>query len=147
MDWDQNHLLNASLYTGFDDWGASLIARYGTGLPYSPETTQYTADRGISSGLLPNSRRIPTQFSVDLKLDKTLQLLGFDVTAFIRVFNLFDNRIPLKVHADTGQPDFTTETQTIIKNPASPNTPEEYVKYPDYFGEPRNIQFGIDLSF
>lgn len=147
MDWDQNHLLNASIYTGFEGWGASLIARYGTGLPYSPTVTQYTADRGISSGLLPNSRRIPTQFSMDLKLEKTFQLSGVDVNAFLRVFNLLDNRIPLKVHGDTGQPDFTTETQNLIKNPASPNTPEEYFKYPDYYAEPRNVQFGIELSF
>ena len=56
MDWDQNHLLNASLYTGFDNWGFSLLARYGTGLPYTPTVTQYTADRGITSGL---SRKQP----------------------------------------------------------------------------------------
>ena len=35
---------------------ASLLARYGTGLPYTPSITQYTADRGITSGLLRNSR-------------------------------------------------------------------------------------------
>jgi outer membrane receptor protein involved in Fe transport len=147
MDWDQNHLLNASLYTGFDGWGASLIARYGTGLPYTPTTTLYTAERLTGGGFVRNSRRIPGQFSMDLKLDKTFQLTGFDITAFIRVFNLLDNKIPNKVFGDTGQPDFTTETQTIGDNPNRPNTPEEYVKYPDYYGEPRNVQFGIDLSF
>ncbi len=147
MDWDQNHLLNASLYTGFDGWGASLIARYGTGLPYTPTTTLYTAERITGGGFVRNSRRIPGQFSMDLKLDKTFQLTGFEVTAFIRVFNLLDNRIPNKVFGDTGQPGFTTETQTIGDNPNRPNTPEEYVKYPDHYGEPRNVQFGIDLSF
>jgi hypothetical protein len=147
MNWDQNHLLNASIYTGYEGWGASLIARYGTGLPYSPTVTQYTADRGISTGLLPNSRRIPSQFSMDLKLEKSFQLIGVNVNAFLRVFNLLDNRIPLKVYEDTGEPDYTTQTQTLTKNPASPTTPQEYFKYPDHYGEPRNVQFGIDLTF
>lgn len=147
MDWDQNHLLNASLYTGFDNWGISLLARYGTGLPYTPTVTQYTADRGITSGLVKNSRRIPSQFVLDLKIDKTFNLGGLDINAFLRIFNLLDNRNPIRVFGDTGQPDFTTETQTIGENSQRPNTPEEYVKYPDHYGEPRNIQFGLELSF
>lgn len=147
MDWDQNHLLNASIYTGFDNWGISLLARYGTGLPYTPSVTQYTADRGITSGLVKNSRRIPSQFTLDLKIDKTFNLMGLDINAFLRIFNLLDNRIPIRVFGDTGQPDFTTETQTVGENPDRPNTVEEYVKYPDHYGEPRNVQFGFELSF
>ena len=147
MDWDQNHLLNASLYTGFDNWGISLLARYGTGLPYTPTVTQYTADRGITSGLIKNSRRITSQFVLDFKVDKTFNLSGVDITAFLRIFNLLDNRNAVIVFGDTGQPDFTTETQTIGENSERPNTVEEYVKYPDHYGEPRNIQFGLELSF
>jgi outer membrane receptor protein involved in Fe transport len=147
MDWDQNHLLNASIYTGYDGWGASLIARYGTGLPYTPTITQYRAESLSGGGFLRNSRRIPAQFTMDLKLDKTFQLLDLDITAFVRIFNLFDNRIPVRVFGDTGQPDFTTELQTVSFDPRRPNTPEEYIKYPGNFGEPRNVQFGIDLAF
>ena len=147
MDWDQNHLLNASLYTGFDNWGISLLARYGTGLPYTPTVTQYTADRGITSGLVQNSRRIPSQFALDLKIDKTINFSGFNLNIFLRVFNLLDNENPIRVFGDTGQPDFTTETQNIGENSERPNTPEEYVKYPDHYGEPRNVQFGFEFSF
>ncbi|MDZ7625176.1 MAG: TonB-dependent receptor [Ignavibacteriaceae bacterium] len=147
MDWDQNHLLNASLYTGFDNWGISLLARYGTGLPYTPTVTQYTADRGITSGLVQNSRRIPSQFALDLKIDKTINFSGFNLNIFLRVFNLLDNKNPIRVFGDTGQPDFTTEIQNIGENSQRPNTPEEYVKYPDHYGEPRNVQFGFEFSF
>ena len=147
MDWDQNHLLNASIYTSLDNWGISLLARYGTGLPYSPTTTQYTALTGISSGLIKNSRRIPSQFTLDLKIDKTFNLGGLDINAFLRVFNLLDNRDALKVFGDTGQPNFTTEIQNLGENTQRPNTPEEYVKYPDHYGEPRNIQVGFEISF
>lgn len=147
MDWDQNHLLNASLYTGFDNWGISLLARYGTGLPYTPTVTQYTADRGITSGLVQNSRRIPSQFALDLKLDKTFNLGWININAFLRIFNLLDNKNPIRVFGDTGQPDFTTEIQTIGENSQRPNTPEEYVKYPNHYGEPRSVQFGFEISF
>jgi outer membrane receptor protein involved in Fe transport len=147
MNWDQNHILNASLYTGFDTWGISLLARYGTGLPYTPTVTQYTADRGITSGLVENSRRIPSQFVLDLKVDKAFNLSGIDLNLFLRVFNLLDNKNAIRVFGDTGQPNFTTETQTIGENSQRPNTPEEYVKYPDYYGEPRNVQFGLEISF
>lgn len=147
MDWDQNHLLNASLLVGVDGWGASLIARYGTGLPYTPNITQYTADRGITSGLLRNSRYRPSQFTVDLKLDKTFNLMGLNITAFLRVFNLLDNKVTVNVFGDTGQPDFTTETQNVGYDASRPNTVEEFIRYPDRYGEPRNVQFGFDLSF
>lgn len=147
MDWDQNHLLNASIFTDFDNWGISLIGRFGTGLPYTPTVTQFTADRGITSGLVKNSRRIPSQFTLDFKIDKTFNLIGLDIRAFLRIFNLLDNRIPIRVFGDTGQPDFTTETQTVGESSSRPNTVEEFMKFPDHYGAPRNVQFGFDLSF
>ena len=70
---------------------------------------------------------------MDLKLDKTFEFMGFDITAFVRIFNLLDNRIPVRVFGDTGQPDFTTELQTVGYDPRRPNTPEEYIKYPGSF--------------
>ncbi|NWF88823.1 MAG: TonB-dependent receptor [Ignavibacteriaceae bacterium] len=147
MDWDQNHLLNASLLVGFDGWGVSLLGRYGTGLPYTPSITQYTADRGISSGLLKNSRYRPNQFSIDLKIDKSFDLLGLNITTFLKIFNLLDSKVTVNVFGDTGQPDFTTETQNVGYDPNRPNTVEEYIKYPDRYGEPRNVQLGFEISF
>jgi outer membrane receptor protein involved in Fe transport len=145
MDWDQNHLLNANLSVGVDGWRGSLLARYGTGAPYSPTTTIYT--RVIGSGLQKNSRRIPSQFSLDLKLDKSIQLMGLEINLFTRVFNLLDNRDALKVFGDSGDPEFTTEGQNVGYNASRPNTVEEYLRYPDHYSEPRNVQFGFEFSF
>jgi hypothetical protein len=147
MDWDQSHILNASLYLSYDGWGASLLARYGTGLPYTPSVTQYTADRGLTSGLLRNSRYRPSQFSLDLKVDKSFNLMGVDMVAFIKIFNLLDSKIAVNVFGDTGQPDFTTETQNVGEDSNRPNTVEEYIKYPYHYGEPRNVQLGFEISF
>lgn len=146
LDWDQRHLLNASLFIGSDTWGGSLIARYGTGLPYSPSITQVTSDRGISSGLERNSRRRPLQFSLDLRLHKTFDLIGVNLTAFLQIFNLLDNDVVQHVFGDSGKPDFTTEGNNVGEAPDAVNTVEEYLVRPWYYGEPRRIQFGIDIS-
>ncbi len=147
LDWDQRHLANVNFFVGAQDWGASIIARYGTGLPYTPAITQYTSDRGISSGLQRNSRRKPTQFTVDLKLNKEFDISGVTINTFLQVFNIFDAKTVVNVFGDTGQPDYTTEGQNVGYDPNRPNTVEEYLKYPDHYGEPRLIQFGLEFGF
>lgn len=145
MEWDQTHLFNANFYVGSQTWGASITGRYGTGLPYSPSITQYTSDRGISSGLLRNSRRKPNQFTIDLRLHKTFGVMGTGLTAFLRVFNLLDSRTAVNVFGDSGKPDFTSEN--IQESSARPNTVDEYRRYPWHYGEPRQVQFGFEFSF
>lgn len=147
LDWDQKHLLNISFYVGDVDWGVSLIGRYGTGLPYTPSITQFTAERGITSGLQTNSRNKPSQFVTDLRAYKSFKLYNMDVTAFVQVFNLLDTRVPVNVFSDTGQPNFTTITQDIGADLRRPTSVADYIKYPTNYGEPRNIEFGIELSF
>ncbi len=147
LNWDQRHLLNFSFFVGDTDWGISFITRYGTGLPYTPSITQYTADRGITSGLQTNSRRKPNQFSIDLRLHKTFPIAGLDVTTFVQVFNLLDNKVVQNVFADTGSPDYTTQAQNIGYDPARPNTVEEYLKNPTNYAAPRLIQVGFEFSF
>ena len=73
--------------------------------------------------------------------------MGVDLNAFIKIYNLFDNKVTVNVFGDTGQPDFTTETQNIAYDPNRPNTVDEYIKYPDHYGEPRNVQLGFEISF
>ncbi len=147
LNWDQRHLLNFNIYVGGDSWGASLLARYGTGLPYTPQITQYFADRGITSGFTRNSRRKPNQFSMDLRVQKSFKINKINMTAFLRVFNLLDNHVVVNVFADTGDPDFTTVGQNIGKDPHRPNTVQEYLISPWNYGEPRRVEFGFEFNF
>ena len=39
--------------------------------------------------------------------------MGVDLNAFIKIYNLFDNKVTVNVFGDTGQPDFTTETKVF----------------------------------
>ena len=143
MGWDQTHLFNFSVNLGGTDWGSSMIARYGTGLPYSPSITQYTSDRGISSRPQENSRRRPSQFVMDFKIYKLFNISGFIIKPFLNVFNVFDTKIVEEVFGDTGKADFTTEFQNRMDEPGV----EEYLTRPWYYGPPRRIQFGIEWMF
>jgi outer membrane receptor for ferrienterochelin and colicin len=147
MDWDQRHIVNFNILVGEQDWGVSLLARYGTGLPYTPSITQYTADRGITSGLQRNSRIRPAQFSMDLKINKVFQLLNLELNAYLRVFNLLDTKTVVNVFGDTGKPDYTTEAQNIGPDVNRPNTVAEYLRYPWNYAEPRKVQMGLEISF
>lgn len=149
LDWDQRHLVNAALYFGQSDWGGSLIGRYGTGLPYTPSITQATAERGLTSGFSSNSRRKPNQFSLDLKLFKSFDIFGNQLTLFARVFNLLDTKIIVNVFSDTGAADYTTEAQSLegVDDPLRPNTIEEYLTRPWHYDSPRRVQIGFEYSF
>lgn len=147
LDWDQRHILNFSLFVGDADWGINPVIRYGTGLPYTPSITQYTADRGITSGLQSNSRRRPDQLTVDLRLHKTFQIFDLGVTTFFRIFNLLDNRVVVNVFGDTGKADYTTQGRNIGEDPKRPNTVAEYLRYPWNYAAPRLVQFGFEFSF
>jgi len=147
LGWDQRHNLNLNFMVGDKGWNVSLLAKYGTGLPYTPSITQATSDRGLSSGFESNSRNLPPQFDVDLNANKTFTIFGTDFTAYVKVFNLFDARNIVNVFGDTGEPDFTTSVAGVGVDPARPNTVAEYIRYPWYYAAPRLVQTGIELSF
>lgn len=147
LNWDKTHNMNVNFLVGDADWGISLLAQYGTGLPYTPSITQYTSDRGLSTGFEPNSRRRPDQFTIDLKANKTLKVSGTDFTLYLKVFNLLNTRTIVNVWGDTGEPDYTTSVQNISEDPKRPNTVAEYIAFPDFYGPPRLVQTGIEFSF
>jgi hypothetical protein len=125
----------------------SLLGRYGTGLPYTPSITQFTAERGLTSGFQRNVRRRPDQFNLDLKVNKSFDVFGYNLNAFIRVFNLLDTKTVVNVFADTGDPSYTTEAQNVGEDANRPNTVEEYLTRPWNYVPPRLVQLGFDIEF
>ena len=144
-EWDQRHQLNVSVFVGAESWGATVLGRYGTGLPYSPSITQYTSDRGISSAPLKNSRRKPNTFLIDLHTFYIFKVGNFELKPFLRIFNILDAKAVTDVFSDTGKPDFTTEFQNALENDRRPNTIEEYLIRPWYYVEPRKVQLGLEI--
>ncbi|MDP4191619.1 MAG: TonB-dependent receptor, partial [Bacteroidota bacterium] len=149
LNWDQQHTLNASLLFGEETWNVSLIGKLGSGLPYTPQ---------IISGAIylpANSDRKPTQVTVDLLADKSFNIMGMDLTVFLKVYNLFDALNEKYIYNDTGRSTYTLEE----KMGSAQNTNEkaalipglhsatEYFKNPGYYSAPRNIRVGFSLKF
>jgi hypothetical protein len=126
-----------------NNWGVSVIARYGSGSPFTPRQSQ---DIGI---LLTNSETKPSTFSADLRAYKnfTVQRLNFSV--FARVFNLFDNRNQYGVYNDTGRADYTLdELLARQQNPVLPvNSLRQIFRNPSFYSAPRRIEMGLSIKY
>ncbi|MCL4538207.1 MAG: TonB-dependent receptor [Bacteroidetes bacterium] len=147
LNWDQRDNLNVNILVGGKDWDVSLLGRYGTGLPYTPSVTQYTSDRGLSTGFETNSRYRPAQLTFDLYANKNFHMFGTELTAYLKIFNLLDAHNVVNVWTDTGEPNFTTSVNGLGEDPQRPNSIAEYIRYPWYYAAPRLVQTGIRLSF
>lgn len=150
LDWDRSHQLNTTFTVGKSkDWNVSLIGKLGTGLPYTPE--QY--DKQIY--LKVNSGRKPTTYSVDLMAEKTFDFYGFDLTGFVKIFNLFDTLNAKFVYASTGSAGYTLAASTSTAEAANRmaeinsavKTADEYYTRPDFYSKPREVRFGFSIDF
>jgi outer membrane receptor protein involved in Fe transport len=88
LDWDQRHTLNVTVTLARPDlFSASAVVRAVSGQPYTPATFF-----GSAFGLEKNAGRKPNAVLVDLRGERQLRIPGLGVSAFARVFNLFDAR-------------------------------------------------------
>jgi outer membrane receptor for ferrienterochelin and colicin len=142
LDWDQTHSLNLNIMIGPDDWGISLIGRLYSGLPYTPQFQGYRLDKE-------NSERKPGQMNWDLFAQKTFRIGKFNLTAFIKVYNLFDKLNERYVFDDTGR-----ATYSLIPT-YSPDHGDEYgrhhladyLNYSWYYKSPREVRLGFSMGF
>ena len=142
LDWDRRHQINASLRIGRpDNLMLSLIARYGTGMPYTPASR-------VVQPLVENGGRKPDQFNVDLFLTKKVNIKNVLLTFFIKVYNLFDRLNERIVYTDTGRATYSTEPLYFGgERPRGLNTLEDYYIHPDYYSKPRRVLLGLEIGY
>lgn len=152
LDWDQRHTLNSNIYVGTDRGGATLLGRFGSGYPYTPDIVVSSIQgQNLSTQLVKNSRRKPLTYTFDLRLFYRLPLPGVQAQVFMSIYNLFDRRNENIVWGDTGR----TNKTLLEPEPddprqfeqGRPNTIREYFTRPDWYLPPRQIQTGITLNF
>lgn len=150
LDWDQTHTANLTLGFGQEDWGIYLIGRYGSGLPYTPVLNKADfrgedAQRGVKD----NSRRRPDNFTVDLRLSKAFNISGVELNFFAKIFNLLDRRNEIDIFGETGRASATPQNLGLenITGGNRVNTVAEYLRRPQNYDEPRQIQVGVDINF
>jgi outer membrane receptor for ferrienterochelin and colicin len=139
LDWDQTHTINLSAsYNNPDIIGIGLIGQFQSGLPYSPafqnkETT------------FENSGRKPINYSVDLRISKDFYIDATVLTAYIKVYNLFDRLNEMTVYTDTGRSGYSLVSQ-YSEPRETVNTLDEWLTRPDFYVEPRRVLIGLSLE-
>jgi hypothetical protein len=72
---------------------------------------------------------------------------------YINIYNLLDRRNEMNVYGDSGRANETIEKaraesiSTDEKEPLRPNTIGDFFNRPDWYDEPREIQFGLQFAW
>ena len=142
LEWDQRHTLNVTVAYSVNHWLISSIAQYGSGQPYTPRSSQDL------STLLTNNQLKPEFFNIDINSSYEFSLDVLKCIVYARVFNLFDIRNETGVFDDTGRAGFTTDMAIARGNfNERVNTIDQWYTRPDFYSEPRRIEFGMNLEF
>jgi len=140
LDWDRRHSLNVSVAMGTQsDYLVTMIGRLASGLPYTP------AFQNQRTGLL-NSENRPFMVNVDVYATKYLDLFGYDVNLFGKIYNLFDTLNERDVFSDTGRAGYSLD-ENYSGEPRGINTIEEYYRRPDFYSAPRQVVVGLSVTF
>jgi hypothetical protein len=147
LDFDQRHTGNAQigfdfgkgegpfgyLSPVFEDVSVNVIARYGSGLPYTfnPARSIYVAEQ--------NNSRLPETITVDLYARKSFSLGPVQLGLFVDVRNLLNRKNVLSVYSATGSPDYSGDES----NRATP----DYQRDPRNYSAPRTIYVGVEIGF
>ena len=141
LSWDRRHSVNATLTVGTPgEFIASVIARFGSGLPYTPSLVNQRTG-------LENSDTRPSMYTVDVYCTRDFHLGGVALSVFLKVYNLFDTANELNVFGDTGRAGYTLELTRAQERPRGANTLEEYYTRPDFYSAPRQVVLGASLGF
>ncbi|WP_456443928.1 TonB-dependent receptor [Caldithrix abyssi] len=142
LNWDRRHQINAALQLGTPSTlMASVIARYGTGMPYTQASR-------VVQPLVENGGRKPDEFNVDVYLNKQFSLGRYKYSVFVKVYNLLDRLNELQVFQDTGRATYSTEPLYAGGiRPRGLNTLEDYYIHPEFYSAPRRVQLGVQVGF
>jgi len=139
LDWDQTHSLNASFsYPFLPNLIVTLVLKYGSGQPYTPQAGEITT-------AISNSDRKPANVSFDCFAKYAFRFIGVSWEAYLKIFNLFDRLNERNVYSDSGR---ATYTQDLYRGgePQGYNSKAEYYKRPDWFAAPRQVQLGLGVG-
>ncbi|MBN2105601.1 TonB-dependent receptor [bacterium] len=150
MNWDQHHTLNAYMTMNTHGWTLTATARYQSGRPYTPEIAKAEATGGASYvGWTANSQRIPASSSLDLRILKSIPVGSLSFQFYAVAYNVLDQRGVRGVFANTGQPDYDSNTDADYHGYDSERigSYNEQLRRPDHYQPPREIQLGFSVEF
>ena len=148
LNWDQTHTLNFRATTGGKNWVASAIGKLWSGKPYTPEfKTGTVSGSGAFAGFADNSERKPNVFDLDIRASYTINLLGLQSKIYCNIYNLLDLQNEFSVWEDTGRATYTLTAKDVpLTDPGRIGHLQEHLIRPEWYGEPRRINIGLNIS-
>lgn len=171
LDFDQRHKLNVSVdyrlgkgegpmlggIHPLENFGINVLATVGSGFPYTPVIEPFNragAARATNPKGAINSARMPWSSRVDLRIDRAFLIGKANVSAFLWVQNIFDQRNVNNVWRYTGIPDddgfLASEAGASWLASASPVAETLYAhsnRQLGFVGLPRLTRLGLRLNF
>ncbi len=148
LNWDQRHTLNGTVSLSTRGWSGSLLGRFHSGYPYTPDVSRAVrVGQNANLQFLRNSRNAPAFLVFDLRISKTLRLAGLDCGLLLNAYNLLDRRNEINVYGDTGRATTSTNYTIVREATIINNTASEFLRQPDRFSEPREVQLGLKIGF
>ena len=142
LDWDQRHHFSASLYTNLKGWGASMLANYGSGFPFTPNYGKASLfGATVQPEYARNARRMPSEFQIDLNINREFNFGRLKPKFFLQVYNLLDTRNVTGVYSDTGKPNVQLQVQD-----QNSYDPGYFIRAFNY-SEPRRAHLGLEFKF
>jgi len=157
LDWDVRHSVGATLTIGDRrTWGVHLAWDFMTGVPYTPvqRNTRQTEPETV------NSRRLPSETTLNVRADKYYTLWGQRLSLFVDARNLLDamnitSLSPGNWPAPPVQDAYViyyTETGRAggaYLADRNGDGVEEFIALndPRVFGDPRTIRVGVGFEF
>ena len=144
LDWDRRHqLIMIVTLTPRPQFALSIIGRLGTGLPYTVEEIGGKLSAGTK-----NSGRRPTVYNVDVYTYRDFKLANLNLSLFLRIYNLLDRLNEINVYHDTGRATYSYSNRLPAGlRPQGINTYDDYIRRPDFYSAPREIQVGLEIEF
>jgi len=170
LDYDQRHTgsINLDYRFGASDvpkgifggvlknLGFNLLFSFNSGRPYTRTDVSNTATGVGGDNILSAKNEIyrDWNFRIDLRLDKTVSIWKTNLNMYVYVLNLLNSEIVNYVYPGTGQPD----DNGFLQTPTGASRYENDPVFAKYFyeriqssytnwGPPRQIRFGLNLSF
>ncbi|WKZ70525.1 MAG: TonB-dependent receptor [Melioribacteraceae bacterium] len=165
LDFDQRHtgIVNIDFFVPkgelgfFELFNANFLLSFNSGRPYTPLDffdILSGNNGGPSTTGYVNSRFGPSQFRVDMRLEKAFEFAGIRLSPYLWVQNLFDVDNVTNVWRSTGDPLTTgflnTETGRAVAQQRGQGYVDDYKaleRTPFNFGIPRLIRLGLKINF
>lgn len=170
LDYDQRHTgsLNLDYRFGGDEdvpkgfmgqvlknAGLNLLFSFNSGRPYTARTVSETATGTAGDYLLSAKNELyrDWNFRLDMRVDKTVSIWKTNWNFYVYVLNLLNTEIINNIFEGTGQPDDNGFLNTPTGASRYQNDPvfaglwPERIKFLSNWGPPRQIRFGVNISF